>query len=121
MAATRKFGEPPLARFQDIGEDVPDPGCNLGDAERVGVEMSGVESARGRAEAFPVEDGQFRTGEIGPVQVTVREGPVVDGGVDTRVAEVAGNGAVYVVLADDARTVVRNRCGRDRVRGPSQS
>ncbi|MGW2310787.1 hypothetical protein [Actinomadura luteofluorescens] len=117
----RWFGEPTVSCRQDFGKGFADAGCQFWDGKGVGVEVGGVESVGGRAEAFPVEDGQFRTGEVGPVEVAVGEGPVVDGGVDARFAEVARDGAVYVVLADDAWTVVRNRCGRDCARSPVQS
>jgi hypothetical protein len=75
----REFGEPPLACCQDVGEGVADAGRQFWDGKGVGVRGRRRRIRGGGTEAFPVEDGQFRTGEVGPVEVAVGEGPVLDG------------------------------------------
>lgn len=102
----REFGESAFGCCQNVGEQGTDAGWQFRDGEPVGIQVRRVEALRGGAEALPIEDGQFRAGEVGPVKVAVGQAPAAYRGVDADVPEVAPDGAVYVVLGDDAWAVV---------------
>ncbi len=76
-----QFGQQPVGSVQDRGESSADTGGGLGHCQGVGIQQGCVEPCRSQSPAFPVQDGQWSTGEVGPVQVAVGTAPTAHRGV----------------------------------------